>query len=215
MEDRRARIEQAAVRLFAERGFEATSTGDIAALAGVTRPVFYDHFGSKVQLHLLLLERERDRLVREVSGRLKAGGTARARVESALEAFFATVERHPYAWRMLFHDTVGVAELARRQREIQSEAHVAVATLLMSGSEAPRRGAATPRRVEMLAAVWGAGANGLARWWYEHRDVSRADVVAVAMDALWLGLDGMPWPARGVDRAQSAAGRRRGSPRSG
>lgn len=43
-------------------------------------------------------------------------------------------------------------------------------------------------RLEMLAAIRGSAANWLVRWWYDRRDVPREDLVAAAMDALWLGL---------------------------
>jgi hypothetical protein len=40
---------------------------------------------------------------------------------------------------------------------------------------------------------------GLALWWYEHQHVSREQVVATAMNALWIGFDrarrGETWPA--------------------
>ena len=45
--DRRAEIEQAALRLFLERGFAATSVREIASEVGVTVPTLYYHFGSK------------------------------------------------------------------------------------------------------------------------------------------------------------------------
>jgi AcrR family transcriptional regulator len=43
----RERIYDAAMRLFAERGFEAVSVGDITRAAGVTAPTFYAHFNGK------------------------------------------------------------------------------------------------------------------------------------------------------------------------
>ena len=49
---RRQRIEAAAVEVFAERGYDATSVGEIATAAGVTRTVLYDHFRSKRELYL-------------------------------------------------------------------------------------------------------------------------------------------------------------------
>ncbi|MFL5957177.1 MAG: TetR family transcriptional regulator, partial [Solirubrobacterales bacterium] len=42
-EQRRERIHAAASELFAARGYAATSIDQIAAAAGVTAPVIYDH----------------------------------------------------------------------------------------------------------------------------------------------------------------------------
>lgn len=189
---RREKILEAATRVFAERGFDGTSFGDIAKVAGITRPVVYDHFGSKEELHLVLLERERDRILEHVKVQLVADDSPEERVYRALDAYFAYVETHPYAWRMLFRETAGDAKVANAHRRIQSQAHVAVATLLAKerGSKI-LTGRDKEARLEMLGALWGSATNGLARWWYDHRKVPRADVVEAAMDALWLGVERM------------------------
>ncbi|HKE10154.1 MAG TPA: TetR/AcrR family transcriptional regulator [Myxococcota bacterium] len=48
--DKRARIMGAARRLFAERGFTATSTAAVAGRAGVSEGIVFHHFGSKAGL---------------------------------------------------------------------------------------------------------------------------------------------------------------------
>jgi AcrR family transcriptional regulator len=48
--DKRARIMEAARRLFAERGFAATSTAAVASRAGVSEGILFHHFGSKAGL---------------------------------------------------------------------------------------------------------------------------------------------------------------------
>jgi len=45
--DTRERLRAAAMELFAERGFEATTVPDIVERAGVTRRTFFRHFGDK------------------------------------------------------------------------------------------------------------------------------------------------------------------------
>jgi AcrR family transcriptional regulator len=45
--DARRRLQQAALELFRERGYEATTTAEIAARAGVTERTFYRHFADK------------------------------------------------------------------------------------------------------------------------------------------------------------------------
>lgn len=49
----RARLRAAALELFAERGFEATSTRAVAAAAGVSPALVTRHFGSKDGLRAL------------------------------------------------------------------------------------------------------------------------------------------------------------------
>jgi AcrR family transcriptional regulator len=54
--ERRAAIIEAAIRLFAERGFRGTTTRDLAAAVGVTEPVLYQHFPTKSALYEAILE---------------------------------------------------------------------------------------------------------------------------------------------------------------
>lgn len=49
-EQRRRQLLTVATRLFAEHGFEATTTAAIAAAAGVSEPILYRHFRSKRDL---------------------------------------------------------------------------------------------------------------------------------------------------------------------
>ena len=43
--------------LFADRGFEGTTVEEIAAKAGVSKPVVYEHFGGKEGLHADVVDR--------------------------------------------------------------------------------------------------------------------------------------------------------------
>ncbi len=63
-EERRAAIVEAAVRLFAEKGFRGTTTRELAAAVGVSEPVLYQHFATKGDLYTAIIEaicRHRDR----------------------------------------------------------------------------------------------------------------------------------------------------------
>ena len=60
--ERRELIVEAAGQLFGERGYDGTRLDDIAAAAGVTKPILYRHFDSKRDLYLALLARHREDL---------------------------------------------------------------------------------------------------------------------------------------------------------
>ncbi|WP_406694459.1 helix-turn-helix domain-containing protein [Singulisphaera sp. Ch08] len=51
-ENTRATVIDAASRLFAERGFAATSMRDISAASGISHPLIHHHFGSKEDLYV-------------------------------------------------------------------------------------------------------------------------------------------------------------------
>src|SRR5437764_15413442 len=52
----RARLLEAAARVYARRGFEAATLDEVAEEAGFTKGAVYDHFGSKEKLLLALLD---------------------------------------------------------------------------------------------------------------------------------------------------------------
>ena len=61
-QERRQQLLDIGRRLFAERGFEGTSIEEIAAQAGVSKPVVYEHFGGKEGLYAVVVDREVERL---------------------------------------------------------------------------------------------------------------------------------------------------------
>jgi len=187
---RRERIAEAAMKAFAEKGYEGVSFGEIAQAAGITRPVVYDHFRSKKELYLWLLERERDRAIEYVTARLKTDGSAEDRIRRTIDAFFRYAQDHPFAWRMLFQESTADAEIVEVHRRIQSEAHmIGAASLARELGMGPAEDRGEQVKVEMLGELWGSALKGLARWWYDRSDVPRAELVEVAMDALWVGLE--------------------------
>src|SRR3954451_7001160 len=177
---RRRVIEDAASALFAEHGYAATKLEDIAAAAGVTKQLLYQHFRSKKELHLALLAKHRDGLLARLAGGVAAPGSLADRVRRTTDDWFAYVEEHPYASAMLFRDTTGDPVLQAFYRELQASARHANAILLASDREL----GVAPDRVEPLAELIRAAIVGLALWWAEHREVPRAVVVDVAVDAV-------------------------------
>ena len=55
-DERRAAIIQAALQMFAEKGFRGTTTRELAAAVGVTEPVLYEHFRTKRDLYSAIIE---------------------------------------------------------------------------------------------------------------------------------------------------------------
>jgi AcrR family transcriptional regulator len=174
-EERREVIERAATEVFAERGFDGAGMDLIASRSGVSVPVVYDHFASKDDLYRRLLERQRDDLVAFWAQRLPLpGGRDRFDALRALvDAYYAYVEAHPFAYRMYFRDTT--------HRDIQQQGNVMLATLLKT---VPGFEDADEATLQMSTEVLRTGLIGLALWWQEHPEVERDQVVQAAMRAL-------------------------------
>src|SRR3954468_19755817 len=178
--ERRRVIEDAASELFAERGYADTRLEEIAAAAGVTKQLLYQHFRSKQELHLALLAKHRDGLLARLAGGMAAPGTLAERLRRTTDDWFAYVEEHPYASAMLFRDTTGDPVVQAFYRELQASARQANALLLATDRELD----VAPERVEPLAELIRAAVVGLALWWAEHPEVPRGVVVDVAVDAI-------------------------------
>jgi AcrR family transcriptional regulator len=197
--ERREVIELAASEVFSEHGYHGASIDAIARRAGVSAPVVYDHFTSKRELHRSLLERHFGELRALWREQLAGEDATDVRIGRSIDAWFGYIEAHPYAWRMLFRDTTGDPAIEAIHREVAAASRAAVLPLL-AREDAARTiaGADDPVAMEMLWEVVRAALQGLALWWYDHQDVPRQDVVATAMNALWIGLEraegGERWP---------------------
>src|SRR5690349_19022593 len=96
---RRGVIEAAATDLFAERGYRGASIEEIATRSGVTPPVVYDHFSSKLDLYRQLLEGHFAQLRAIWQRDFPASDSSAQRTARAIDAWFSYVEEHPAAAR--------------------------------------------------------------------------------------------------------------------
>jgi AcrR family transcriptional regulator len=178
--ERREVIETAAVEVFAERGFGGTSMDEIARRSGVSVPVVYDHFSSKLDLYRRLLERTRNELLEMWGVHLFGEGPPDERIPRAIEAWATYVERNRDATRMYFRDADGDAEAERVHKEIKDQARVALGVVL-GRIVGPR----DQEELEMAAEIIRAGLVGLALWWNEHRHVTREEIVRISLEVMW------------------------------
>jgi AcrR family transcriptional regulator len=187
---RREVIELAAMEVFAERGYHGAAMDAIARRSGVTPPVVYDHFDSKPALHRRLLERTRDELLAMWRENLDGDGTLEQQIAHAFDAWARYVQAHPYAPRMFFRETTGIAEIRAMHRTIAAQANEALAEILgrLPGS-AHLQGKDAPLAFAMAAEVIRGGLTELAIWWSEHPTVSREEIVATAMNTVWIGFE--------------------------
>jgi AcrR family transcriptional regulator len=181
---RRRVIEEAASRLFAEHGYAETRLEDIAAAAGVTKQLLYQHFPSKKALHLALLARHRDEILGRLTESMSTPGPLAERLPRVLDDWFAYVEENPYASALLFRDTTGDPEVQAFYRENHAAARAANVALLRAEPELR----IPDDRLEPLAELMRSATTGLAVWWGEHPEVPRATIVAVTADLLVRGL---------------------------
>ena len=104
--ERRAQLLAISREVFAERGFEGTSVEEIAARAGVSKPVVYEHFGGKDGAYQAVVEQETSALHAEIRAALnKPGAGPRETLERGTLALLDYIDRCPDGFRILSRDS--------------------------------------------------------------------------------------------------------------
>src|SRR4051812_40261306 len=105
--DRRAAILDAARFAFAERGYHETSLDSVAERAGVSKALLYEHFSSKRELYVAMLEMHVHELVERISGAVAGAEPGEPRMLAGVEAFFGFVEERRGGRRGIFPKASG------------------------------------------------------------------------------------------------------------
>ncbi|HEV2427122.1 MAG TPA: helix-turn-helix domain-containing protein, partial [Acidimicrobiales bacterium] len=100
--DRRERLLVVARRIFAERGYEATTMDEIARDAGFTKPILYQHFSSKADLYHEVVAQTAARLLESLTAAVEAVESPRTKIEVAFRVYFDLVVTETDAFRLLF-----------------------------------------------------------------------------------------------------------------
>jgi AcrR family transcriptional regulator len=185
--DRRAAILDAARAAFADAGYHETSLDTVANRAGVSKALLYEHFASKRELYVAMLEMHVHELVERISGAVVAAEPGEPRMRAGLEAFFGFVEERRGAWRIMFRNADD-PDVAIRLDRLRDE--VAAAIVQLMSEEAERKGLdfpKLPQLVEMIAQQMVGAMQSLADWWDLHREVPKEEVIQAAMDFAWIG----------------------------
>ena len=189
-EARRAAILDAALEVFAARGYAASSIDEIATAAGISKALIYEHFPSKRVLHAALLEHHVTALFAMLAESAGTDAPGEIRLRDGVDAFLRFVEERRDAWRMLFRDAAD-PEVAEAMIGVQQQATLAVAALIAAEPTTPADDDTEGREVavEMLAQQLTGAVQSLANWWADHPDVPRERLVEMVMEFAWLGLE--------------------------
>lgn len=134
-EVRRQQIKEAALQVFAERGYHATSVSDLVKAAGVARGTFYLYFQSKESLFLELL----DDLMAELRAGIKgvdpsADAGVRAQLPAVIGRVLNAVSANRALTRILFREAIGLdAEVDARLAAFNDQIHEYVIRALRLG----------------------------------------------------------------------------------
>jgi AcrR family transcriptional regulator len=173
-----------AERLFIERGFADTSIEDICRTAGVTRPIVYEHFGSKEGVFLGCLRRIRADFETDIVSAAALSADLRTQIESVADVFFAILEKTPQRWSLVYGGAgMLLGPLADQLAEQRFGTVERIADVLR-----PHAPDADPERILAFAHMLSGAGEQLGRWWLHHLDVPRERVVTHLVELAWNGL---------------------------
>jgi AcrR family transcriptional regulator len=187
---RRTQLLEVALDRFAGGGYHATSMEEIADAAGVTKPVLYQHFRSKHELFLELLDSVGQTLLAEVEARAAAEQNPYQRVLAGFRAYFRFVCERTSAFQLVFGGGARLREeFAEPVRRLEEGMAVTIGRFIDADIDDTHR--------DLLGyAIVGLGEVSARRWVSRRAgdlDLAEADLMALRLaDLVWAGLRSLP-----------------------
>jgi AcrR family transcriptional regulator len=184
---RRKEFVEAALRALAAHGPDL-GMEDVAAEAGVTKPVLYRHFDDKADLYVALGQRGTEILFERLIPAINAELAPVPRIRMALDAFFTVIEEHPNLYRLLAHgrpEKPVSSDVVAEDKELIASALTALLGDYMRMFNMDS-GAAEPWAHGIVGMVQNTG-----EWWLDRRSMSRDAVVEYLTQIIWAAIDGL------------------------
>ncbi|HEX2705801.1 MAG TPA: TetR/AcrR family transcriptional regulator [Candidatus Lustribacter sp.] len=195
---RRAQLLEAAQAAFVEFGYHAAAMDDIADRAGVSKPVLYQHFPSKLELYLALLDQQSSELLQLVRDALAATGDNKARVMATVAAYYEFVSRDGAPFRLIFEsDLTSEPAVSERLEQVSLSCADALATVIAADTGVSREDA----RVIGMAQI------SARDWLSQGSPIPREEAAGLVGQLAWRGLGGFPKVTRPDREGPEPAGR--------
>lgn len=185
--ERALQLLDAAASLFGSQGYDGTSIEQIARAAGISRPVVYEHYGSKAGIYLACVRRAREQLAADFIKGIGDATTAYDRLKGGIDGYFRFVEDDPLRWSVIFEGVAVTGEVAEQALRMRDETVHMIGILIRES----RPDLSDDEADGFAHALSGAGEQ-LGRWWNRHRDVPREVVAGYLFRFAYYGLNPTP-----------------------
>jgi AcrR family transcriptional regulator len=169
----------------------AVSMTQIAAQAGITKPILYRHFRDRDGLVSALADRFTESLMGELQAALQSGTDPRVLIVRTVDAYVAFIERDPDIYRFLVRHVAADTDLIGFMRQVGQQVAVVVGEQLRAAGR--DSGGAEPIAHGIVGMVHAAG-----DWWLDNATMPRARLVEYLADVLWTGVAGFVLSESGV-----------------
>ena len=188
-EQRRTQVLDAARAVFVESGYYAAGMDVIAERAGVSKPVLYQHFPSKLELYLALLDAGIEELLEATDTAIRETPDNKVRVQQTMRAYFAFVDNPDSAYRLVFESDL-MNEPAVRMRVDVADHEIARQIAKVISQDTGLR----PDEALLLGSGMQGMAQVAARRWLAKEDLlmSRDEAADLIAALAWRGIRGFP-----------------------
>ena len=186
-DERERQLLDVAEEVFAEHGYQDTTMELIAAEAGITKPVIYDHFGSKENLLVAVVARAREDLLASTAAALDAlppHSSVEAHFRAGGRSFMQFFEARRGSFRVYMQESA-VAVVAGPDIENLRQAQAREIAERFSGN--PQIAAYPMVFREAMAEIMIATNERVAAWRLRNPEIDLDTAVEIVMSVLWNG----------------------------
>jgi AcrR family transcriptional regulator len=178
----RGRILEAALDLFARKGYTQARLDEIASTAGASRSAIFFHFPSKEKIFFALADRFADHLEKRVIEAIGEEAHAMRRVRVALETTLDTFGRYRKVAQILLAQGASFGPAFEDKRE-QINARFA---RLIAGylADAVAQGQIPPTNIHVISLAWMGSINALVMHWVNTNEPSPQEILETLVPAL-------------------------------
>ena len=187
-DERRAQLLSAAQEVFVANGYHGAAMDEIAETAHVSKPVLYQHFPSKRDLYIALLDSHLTSLTDLMLGALNSTTDNKERVQAVMRAYYRFIASEDQAHRLVFEsDLVNDKDVSSRLETFNRTFADAIASVIAEDTKLPHLEA------QLLGRALAGMAQVSARYWLETDGNLDLDVASDLIYRLaWRGISRFP-----------------------
>ena len=164
-QETRSRILEAAVQVFASKGYHDTKVDDIVAQSQTSKGSFYFYFPSKQDIFMALVDTFADLLESRLRNKLSDEPSGTARVEAALRVCLETFGQYRALAKIALVQATGLGAAFEEKRQAVNQRFIEIVRENLDSAAAD--GSIPPLDTEVAACAWVGALNEIVlRWVY-------------------------------------------------
>ncbi len=187
-DERRAQLLTAALEVFTTAGYHSAAMDEIADHANVSKPVLYQHFPSKLDLYLAVLDIHIDSLVFTIQKAISANRENSSRVAATVEAYFGFIDSEGEAFRLLFESDMSLEPQVRERLNRMTYDNAAAVSAVIS----IETGLGKEESMMLAVGIIGTVQISARHWLDRDGKIDRQRATELVMNLMWRGISGFP-----------------------